>query len=65
MLEYSSVIWQTGLISKIERVQNRFLRVLAFKINKTGVSLKQLASDYGIELLDKRRNSHDVPRLYE
>jgi len=33
---------QTGLINKIERIQNRFLRVLAFKINKTGVSLKQL-----------------------
>jgi len=42
ILEYDSVIWnpyQTGLIIKIERVQKRFLRVLAYKSNKTVVSL--------------------------
>jgi len=49
ILEYGSVMGnprQTGLIDKIERVQNRFLRVLAFKINKPGAWLKRLASDY-------------------
>jgi len=47
MAQSFGILIKLGLIDKIERVRNRFLRVLAFKINKTGVSLEQLASDYG------------------
>jgi len=40
MLEFGSIIWdprRTELINKIERVKNRFLRELAFKINRIDV----------------------------
>jgi len=45
ILEYGPVIWnpyQTGLISKIERVQKRFLRELAYKFNRTDVLTRYL-----------------------
>ena len=68
ILEHGSVIWnpyQTGLINKIERVQKRFLRVLAYKSNRTDVSLEQLASDFNIVSLKNRRTFHDVSWLYK
>ena len=68
ILEYGSVIWspyQTNLINKIERIQNRFLRVLAFKTGKIDISLKNIADEYGIELLENRRKFYDVAWLYK
>ncbi|KAF0767902.1 Reverse transcriptase domain-containing protein [Aphis craccivora] len=43
-----AVFVQTRLINKIESVQKRFLRVLAFKTNKTDVSLEQLANEFRV-----------------
>jgi hypothetical protein len=68
ILEYGSVVWnpyQMGLINKIERVQKRFLRVLAYKANRTDVSLVQIASEFNIVSLKNRRTFHDVSWLFK
>lgn len=49
----------------IERVQNRFLRVIAFKTGKIGVFLENIASEYEIEFLEKRRKFHYVSWLHK
>jgi hypothetical protein len=61
ILEYGSIIWnphQASLINKIEHVQTRLLRTLAYKTNKTDVaSLEQLEEHFNIESLEKKRKS--------
>lgn len=68
ILNKCSVIWnpyQAGQINKVERVQKRFLRVLAYKSNRTDDSLEQLARKYNIVSLKNRRTFHDVSWLYK
>jgi hypothetical protein len=58
-----NVVWnpyQLGLINKIEWVQKRFLRVLAYKANRTDVSLDQIANEFNIVSFKNRRTFHDV-----
>jgi patatin-like phospholipase/acyl hydrolase len=51
---------QSTFIVKIESIQNRLLRVLAYKANKIGTSLEQLATDFNTELLEMRRKYIDL-----
>jgi len=46
-------------------IQNRILRVLVFKTNKIGTLLEQLATDFNIESLEKRRKYNDLLWLYK
>jgi hypothetical protein len=68
ILEYGSVVWnpyQANLITKIERIQYRLLRVLIYKTKKINLSLKQLSLEFDIESLDKRRKLTDVLWLHK
>jgi hypothetical protein len=68
ILEYGSVVWnphQANFITKIERIQYRLLRVLAYKTKKINLSLKQLSLKFDIESLDKRRKLTDVLWLHK
>jgi hypothetical protein len=67
ILDYGSIIWsphQDYLIIKLERLQNRFLRMLAFKTNKVDQTLKSLAIEFNIEILEFRRQFNDLRWLY-
>jgi hypothetical protein len=54
-----------GLINKIEPVQKPLLRVLAYKANRTNVSLNQIASEFNIVTLKNKRTFHDVSWLFK
>lgn len=44
-----------GSVNKIGSIRNRFLRVLAFKLNKTNVPIiERLTTEYSIEAIERR-----------
>lgn len=66
-LEYGSIIWnpyQDYLIQKLQKIQNRFLRMLANKTNIVDQTLKSLATDFNIETLEFRRQLNYLSWLY-
>ena len=63
ILEFGSVVWnpiQVGLKNKIEIIQRRFLRMLAYKFGLVDKSVKDVAIIYKIPTLESRRLNTDV-----
>jgi hypothetical protein len=63
ILEFGSVVWnpiQVGLKNKIEIIQRRFLRMLAYKFGLVDKSVKDVAIIYQIPTLESRRLNTDV-----
>jgi len=56
---------QNCLNKKLEKVQNRFLRMLAHKCHKDDLSLAMIASEFNIESLEFRRQYSDLRWLYK
>lgn len=70
ILEYCSVVWsphQTTLQDMIQKVQNRFLRVVGTRLgfNYTEVPVEQLAVDLGLQSLATRRKRQDIIFLFK
>lgn len=66
-LEYSSCVWNPCYnvhTQNIERVQHKFLKYMAFKLNTQHLTYTQLESDIQIKSLEQRRNLKDLNMLY-
>jgi len=59
------ILTHSNLISKMEHIQNRLLRVLAYKTNKVNFSIEQLILEFDIEPPVNRRKWNDVLWLHK
>lgn len=69
-LEYASAVWSPTYASHVyslEKVQNKFLRFIAYKLNlpTENLSLKEIRSISGLPELQTRRNIADIVMLYK
>jgi len=68
ILEFSTVVWnpkQINLIEKFGKIQQRFLRIIAFKLGKVDVGLNSIALELGLEPLTSKRLYNDVAFIYK
>ena len=66
-LEYSSCVWNPCYnihIENIERVQHKFLKFIAFKLNTPQLTYQQLETNTHIKSLKQRRDLRDLKMLY-
>jgi hypothetical protein len=56
--------YQEYLINKLERIQNRFLYMLAYKTNNVELILHSLALKFDIDSLEFKRQFNNVCWLY-
>lgn len=67
-LEFGSTVWninQIGLIDKIEKVQRRFIRFIAYKINMSGCSITDVEKRFNLVSLQARRKFIDVSFIFK
>jgi hypothetical protein len=68
LVEYGSIIWnpyQTGHITKIEKIQKRFLIMMRYKLKKIDTPTKTLANELNLQSLENRRFNNDIIFLYK
>lgn len=66
-LEYASCVWNPRYnvhIQDIERVQHKFLKLIAFKLNMPELTYPQLETNIQLRTLEERRDSKDLKMLY-
>jgi len=68
ILEFASIIWYSkhnNLIDKLEKIQRRFLRMMAYKLGRVDVSVDIIAMEFGLESLASRRLYNDIAFVHK